>query len=78
MAEPTTQPVRPAETSDQPQEDLTFQTAKVALWNDLNQLGMRMDADAEGEFPGQEPRFPVIWLVKGREQVPWGQRIQLN
>jgi predicted metal-dependent peptidase len=34
--------------------------------------------DAEGEFSGQEPPFPVIWLVKGREQVPWGQRIQLN
>ena len=34
--------------------------------------------DAEGEFPKQEPRFPVIWLVKGRETVPWGQRIQLN
>ncbi len=34
--------------------------------------------DAEGEFPGQEPRFPVIWLVKGRATVPWGQRIQLN
>ena len=34
--------------------------------------------DAEGEFPRQEPRFPVIWLVKGRETVPWGQRIQLN
>ncbi|MGB5605517.1 MAG: VWA-like domain-containing protein [Gammaproteobacteria bacterium] len=34
--------------------------------------------DAEGEFPEQEPRFPVIWLVKGRGTVPWGQRIQLN
>lgn len=34
--------------------------------------------DAEGEFPKQEPRFPVIWLVKGRGQIPWGQRIQLN
>jgi len=34
--------------------------------------------DAEGEFPGQEPRFPVIWLVKGRSTVPWGQRVQLN
>ncbi|MDH3980661.1 MAG: VWA-like domain-containing protein [Gammaproteobacteria bacterium] len=34
--------------------------------------------DAEGEFPKQEPRFPVIWLVKGRATVPWGQRIQLN
>ncbi len=34
--------------------------------------------DAEGEFPLLEPRFPVIWLVKGRGKVPWGQRIQLN
>lgn len=34
--------------------------------------------DAEGEFPRQEPGFPVIWLVKGRGEVPWGQRIQLN
>ena len=34
--------------------------------------------DAEGEFPEMEPRFPVIWLVKGRGKVPWGQRIQLN
>jgi predicted metal-dependent peptidase len=34
--------------------------------------------DAKGEFPGQEPTFPVLWLVKGREKVPWGQRIQLN
>jgi predicted metal-dependent peptidase len=34
--------------------------------------------DAEGEFPQQEPAFPVIWLVKGRAEVPWGQRIQLN
>jgi len=34
--------------------------------------------DAEGEFPKVEPGFPVIWLVKGRGQVPWGQRIQLN
>ena len=34
--------------------------------------------DAQGEFPMQEPPFPVIWLVKGRAEVPWGQRIQLN
>jgi predicted metal-dependent peptidase len=34
--------------------------------------------DAEGEFPKQEPHYPVIWLVKGRAEVPWGQRIQLN
>jgi predicted metal-dependent peptidase len=34
--------------------------------------------DAKGEFPEHEPSYPVLWLVKGKEQVPWGQRIQLN
>jgi predicted metal-dependent peptidase len=34
--------------------------------------------DADGEFPEQMPYFPVIWLVKGKRKVPWGQRIQLN
>jgi predicted metal-dependent peptidase len=34
--------------------------------------------DAQGEFPQQEPPFPVIWLIKGKAKVPWGTRIQLN
>ncbi len=34
--------------------------------------------DAEGDFPDYEPNFPVIWLVKGKKQVPFGNRIQLN
>jgi predicted metal-dependent peptidase len=34
--------------------------------------------DAEGEFPAAAPDYPVIWLVKGRGKVPWGERIQLN
>ncbi|MEA3291947.1 MAG: VWA-like domain-containing protein [Pseudomonadota bacterium] len=34
--------------------------------------------DAEGAFPGQAPPAPVLWLVKGRGRVPWGERIQLN
>ena len=34
--------------------------------------------DAHGEFPTQAPAYPVIWLVKGKAPVPWGQRIQLN
>jgi predicted metal-dependent peptidase len=34
--------------------------------------------DAEGEFPEREPNYPVIWLVKGKSKVPWGQRVQLN
>ena len=34
--------------------------------------------DAEGQFPQREPNYPVIWLVKGKEKTPWGQRVQLN
>lgn len=34
--------------------------------------------DAQGNFPSVEPGFPVIWLVKGKSPVPFGQRIQLN
>jgi predicted metal-dependent peptidase len=34
--------------------------------------------DAEGSFPKVQPDYPVIWLVKGKGQVPWGERVQLN
>jgi predicted metal-dependent peptidase len=34
--------------------------------------------DAEGMFPEAPPYYPVIWLVKGKTPVKWGQRIQLN
>ncbi len=34
--------------------------------------------DAEGDFPECEPSFPVIWLIKGKKKVPFGNRIQLN
>ena len=34
--------------------------------------------DAQGEFPALEPAYPVLWLVKGKNKVPWGQRLQLN
>ena len=34
--------------------------------------------DAEGEFPERAPDFPVVWLVKGKAPVPWGERIQLE
>jgi predicted metal-dependent peptidase len=49
----------------------------------VDQQGMRPDllvyfTDADGDFPGDEPNYPVIWLVKGRAGVPWGERIQLN
>ncbi|MGB5198961.1 MAG: VWA-like domain-containing protein [Sedimenticolaceae bacterium] len=49
----------------------------------LDQHGQRPElvvyfTDAQGRFPQYEPNYPVIWLVKGKENVPWGQRIQLN
>ncbi len=34
--------------------------------------------DGHGDFPQQEAHFPAIWLIKGKQPVPWGQRIQLN
>lgn len=34
--------------------------------------------DAEGDFPKTAPNYPVIWLVKGKGVVPWGERVQLN
>ncbi|WP_340689627.1 VWA-like domain-containing protein [Candidatus Ruthia endofausta] len=34
--------------------------------------------DAKGKFPEFEPSYPVMWFVKGKENVPWGHRIQLN
>ncbi len=34
--------------------------------------------DGKAPFPNHAPHYPVIWLVKGRATVPWGQRIQLN
>ena len=49
----------------------------------VDQHGMQPAAlvyftDAEGEFPQAPPFYPVLWLVKGKLNVPWGQRIQLN
>ena len=34
--------------------------------------------DAKGKFPQFAPNYPVMWLVKGKEAVPWGSRVQLQ
>jgi predicted metal-dependent peptidase len=34
--------------------------------------------DTEGLFPKTEPMYPVLWLVKGKGTVRFGNRIQLN
>jgi predicted metal-dependent peptidase len=44
------------------------------MWPDL----LLYFTDAQGTFPEQEPTYPVLWVVKGKAKVPWGQRIQLN
>jgi predicted metal-dependent peptidase len=58
-------------------------TSFVPVFSWVDREGLRPDllvyfTDAEGEFPAKEPPYPVIWLVKGKSKVPWGQRIQLN
>lgn len=58
-------------------------TSFLPVFDWLEREGRRPDllvyfTDADGAFPVQEPTFPVIWLVKGKGKVPWGQRIQLN
>lgn len=34
--------------------------------------------DARGKFPKLRPHVSTLWVIKGRGEVPWGQRIQLN
>lgn len=34
--------------------------------------------DGQGKFPKHTPSYPVIWLIKGKTKVPFGERIQLN
>ena len=58
-------------------------TSFVPVFDWLQQAGRRPDAllwftDADGEFPAAAPDYPVLWLVKGRRPVPFGQRIALN
>jgi predicted metal-dependent peptidase len=58
-------------------------TSFVPVFDWVERAGRHPDllvyfTDADGVFPKAEPPYPVIWLVKGRSNVPWGQRIQLN
>ena len=58
-------------------------TSFTPVFDWVEQAGRRPDllvyfTDADGAFPKAEPSYPVIWLVKGKSKVPWGQRIQLN
>jgi predicted metal-dependent peptidase len=33
--------------------------------------------DAQADFPADAPDYPVVWVVKGKGQAPWGERVQL-
>lgn len=34
--------------------------------------------DALGIFPEHAPDCPALWLIKGRAEVPWGERVQYS
>jgi len=58
-------------------------TSFLPVFGWIERTGPRPDlvvyfTDAQGAFPPVAPHYPVVWLVKGRSQIPWGQRIQLN
>jgi predicted metal-dependent peptidase len=53
----------------------------VFEWLDRNDVAPDLlvyFTDALGPFPAAPPPFPVLWFVKGKEPVPWGERMQLN
>lgn len=58
-------------------------TSFVPVFEWITERRLRPDlllyfTDADGDFPQTAPDYPVLWLVKGRRAVPWGERIQLN
>ncbi|MGD8560818.1 MAG: VWA-like domain-containing protein, partial [Gammaproteobacteria bacterium] len=58
-------------------------TAFAPIFNWVEQSDMHPDlliyfTDARGPIPPQQPPYPVVWLIKGKEPVPWGQRVLLN
>jgi predicted metal-dependent peptidase len=58
-------------------------TAFAPVFDWIERAGQQPDAlvyftDADGEFPKMAPNYPVLWVVKGKQPVPFGRRIQLN
>lgn len=58
-------------------------TSFVPVFNWINRQDQAPDlviyfTDGHGIFPKDEPHYPTIWLIKGKQEVPWGQRVQLN
>lgn len=58
-------------------------TAFAPVFEWVDAAGQRPDAliyftDGQAEFPAAPPPYPVLWLIKGHQGVPWGRRIQLN
>ena len=58
-------------------------TSFIPVFNWINRQDQAPDiviyfTDGCGIFPPQEPHYPTIWLIKGKQKVPWGERMQLN
>lgn len=58
-------------------------TSFMPVFDWIERSGQRPDSlvyftDGAGAFPLHPPSYPVLWLVKGKAPVPWGQRVQLN
>ena len=58
-------------------------TSFTPVFEWIDRSGLRPETlvyftDGDGAFPRDPPAYPVIWLIKGKHKVPWGQRIQLN
>ena len=58
-------------------------TSFTPVFEWIDRSGLRPETlvyftDGDGAFPRDPPAYPVIWLIKGKHKVPWGQRIQLK
>lgn len=58
-------------------------TSFIPVFDWINQQDQAPDiviyfTDAYGIFPTNAPHYETIWLIKGKQVVPWGLRVQLN
>lgn len=45
--------------------------------DDINMDCLVYFTDAEGAFPAEQPEYPVLWVVKGKGEIPFGRRCEL-
>ncbi|MBZ0157696.1 MAG: VWA-like domain-containing protein [Alphaproteobacteria bacterium] len=57
-------------------------TSFVPVFRKIEEDGIPLNClvyftDGYGEFPDSPPEYPVLWMVKGHADVPWGRRCEL-